>query len=234
MNIKLIQAIRETQHAAESCTQELLRVCRRYDLPPEGAEGERRRLCAAVSKIEAEAEEKVGAAIDAKIAELDEAELRATARRAGDVDYLNRLRAKIDMIKTVDIQKVDNATLAAMLAEFKDDSFASEMIRAAIPGGRSLLVEPANGNGKKQEHLREVKKAVMKALGRAGAYISPADMERGSIPFKSEVDALVMYIRAQNEDFSKDDAATWEKLVQNGEVSAVDAWVWQTRFSNSH
>ena len=232
-NESLAGTITQTQAAAERCTRELTKACKRYELTPAGAEGERQRLYADVITTQEQAEARTAELIDLKIADLDAAEARAAENRATDTDYMNRLQLKISMIGSVDLQKVDDATLTAMFAEFKDDPFALEMIRAAIPGGRTVAFEPENSCGKKQAHLQEVKKAVIRALRKAGAYISPADLERGVIPFKAEVDALVAYITAQDETFSKDDATTWAALVKNGKAAEVDAWVWQTRFSNS-
>ena len=234
MNIELVKAIRETQAAAEKCTRELIKVCKRYDLTPAGAEGERQKLYEVVTQVQKDAEARAAGLIDAKISELDAAEVRAAERRAKDTDYMNRLQMKIGMVGSVDLQRVNDVTLTAMFAEFKDDPFAAEMIRAAFPdGGRTVRIEPENSCGKKQAHLQEVKKAVIRALRKAGEYISPADLESGVIPFKTEVDALAAYITSQNEDFSKDDVETWAGLVQRGAVDEVDAWRWQTRFSNS-
>lgn len=229
----LAETITQTQAAAERCTREFNKVCKQYELTPAGAEGERQRLYADVVKVQKQAEARATELIDLEITDLDAAEVRAAEHRAKDTDYMNRLQMKINMIGSVDIQRVNNATLAAMLAEFKDDPFALEMIRAAIPGGRTVIIEPENSCGKKQAHLQEVKKAVIRAIRKAGAYISPADMESGNIPFKPEVDALTAYILAQTETFSKDDSIIWTALVKNGTVSEVDAWLWQTRFSNS-
>lgn len=229
----LAGTITQTQAAAEKCTRELIKVCKRYELTPAGAEGERQQLYADVVKTQEQAEARAAELIDLEIAELDAAEQRAAEQRAKDTEYMNRLQMKINMIGSVDVQKVNDATLTAMFSEFTDDPFAIEMIRAAIPGGRTVRIEPANSCGKRQAHLQEVKKAIIRAIRKAGEYISPADLESGNIPFKSEVDALTAYIKAQTETFSKDDATTWAGLVASGDVSEVDAWLWQTRFSNS-
>ena len=231
--MQLVKAIRETQGAAENATKELVKTIRRYELSPEQAEREKWRLEAETEQKTAAAKEKAGAWIDAKIAELDAAEVRAAERRAKDTDYMNRLQMKIGMIGSVDLQKMTDETLKAMFAEFENDSFALEMIRAAISGARSIRIEPANANGKKQAHLQDVKKAVFRAIEKAGAFISPRDLESGVIPWKSEVDALVQYIVAQNDDFSKDDAAIWERVALDYPELKVYAGAWQMRFSNS-
>lgn len=229
----LAGTITQTQAAAERCTRELIKVCKRYDLTPAGAEGERQRLYADVITTQEQAEARAAELIDAEIAAVDAEEQRAAERRAADTEYMHRLQMKINMIGSVDIQKLNDATIRAMFEEFTDDPLAIEMIRAAIPGGRTVRIEPANSCGKAQAHLQEVKKAIIRAIRKAGEYISPEDLESGNIPFKSEVDALTAYILAQTETFSKDDATTWAGLVKNGTVSEVDAWLWKTRFSNS-
>ena len=231
-NVSLAACLATAEHATEAATKELIKVTQRYDLSPDGIEAERVKLYAEAT-AKAEAAKKSGVElIDAKIAELDAAELDAAERRAADGDYLNRLQMKLQMIGGVDLQTQDDATLRAVFAEFANDPLAIAMIRNAIPGGRSVRIEPANENGKKQKHLQDFKAAFIRAMDKASAYISPSELESGVIPWRSEVEALRAYIVAQNEDFSKNDAEVWAAVVAKTPEYRIDAQAWQMRFTN--
>ena len=231
-NVSLAACIETAEHATEAATKELVKITRRYDLTPDGIEGERQRLYAA-AKEKADAAKASGLEmIGAKIAELDAAEVKAAERRAADTDYMNRLQMKLNMIGGVDLQTMDDTTLKALFAEFANDPLAIAMIRNAIPGGRSVRIEPANDNGKKQQHLQDFKNAFIRAMDKASAYISPSELASGVIPWRSEVEALRAYIVAQNGDFSKNDAEVWAAVVNKTPEYKIDAQAWQMRFTN--
>lgn len=231
-NVNLAACIGEAEHATEKATQELVKVTQRYDLTPDGIEGERQRLYAVATQTAEAAKARGVELIDAKIAELDAAEVKAAERRAADTDYMKRLEMKLHMIGSVDTQTIDDATLKALFAEFANDPLAIQMIRAAVPGGRSVRIEPANVNGQKQAHLQDVKKAFLRAMDKAAAYISPADLASGRIAWREEVEALRAYIVAQNEDFSKPDAEVWAAVIAKTPDAEVWAKAWQMRFTN--
>ena len=231
-NVSLAACIETAERATEAATKELIKVTQRYDLSPDGTEGERAKLYAEAT-AKAEAAKKSGLEmIETKIAELDAAEVKAAERRAADTDYMNRLQMKLQMIGSVDLQTQDDATLRSIFAEFANDPFAIALIRNAIPGGRSVRIEPANENGKKQKHLQDFKAAFIRAMDKASAYISPSELESGVIPWRSEVEALRAYIVAQNEDFSKNDAEVWAAVIAKMPEFRVDAQAWQMRFKN--
>ena len=232
MNLELVKIIRETQYASEKCTRELIKVREQYGLTDAGVEGAKQSLYDAVIVTQKESESRAAGLIDSKITELDAAEVQEVERRGKDIDYMNRLQTKINMIGSVDLQKITDETLKAIFAEFENDPFAIEMLRAAIPTGRTVRIEPVNSNGKKQDHLQDVKKAVLRAISKAGAYISIPDLESGNIPWKEETDALVAYIMEQSEDFSKNDAEVWDAVVKKNPEIDVWAKAWQMRFSN--
>ena len=183
-NVNLAACIEEAEHATEKATRELVKVTQRYDLTPDGIEGERKRLYAVATQTAEAAKARGVELIDAKIAELDAAEVKAAERRA------------------------------------------------AVPGGRSVRIEPANVNGQKQAHLQDVKKAFLRAMDKAAAYISPADLASGRIAWREEVEALRAYIVAQNEDFSKPDAEVWAAVIAKMPDAEVWAKAWQMRFTN--
>ena len=81
-NVNLAACIEEAEHATEKATRELVKVTRRYDLTPDGIEGERQRLYAVATQTAEAAKAHGVELIDAKIAELDAAEVKAAERRA--------------------------------------------------------------------------------------------------------------------------------------------------------
>lgn len=234
LGVSLAACIEESQHAAEKATRELIKVMQRYELTPGGAEGERQRLYAEVAETAAAAKTKAGELIEQAIAAKDAAEIKAAETRAQDTEYMNRLQIKLKMIGGIDLEEIeiDNNTLKALFAEFANDPLAIALIRKAIPGGRSVWIEPGNDRGTVQKHLRDVKAAVFRAIDKGSAYISPADLESGVIPWKSEVDALRNYLALQNESFSKNDAEIWAAVVAKTPKFEADAMIWQMRFHN--
>lgn len=232
LNVTLAGCIEGAQLAAENATKELIKVTKRYELTPDGIEGEKQRLYAEVKEKAEAAKEKASELIEKQIAVIDAMEARETEKRAADTDYMKRLQMKLQMVGSVDLQEISDATLKALFEEFEGDTLAISMIRKAIPGPRALRVEPANENGKRQKHLQDVKAAIFRAIEKGSAYISPVDLESGNIPWKSEVDALRKYIVLQSENFSVKDAEVWAKVVSAAPEYEVDAKAWQMRFSN--
>ena len=106
-NVNLAACIEEAEHATEKATRELVKVTQRYDLTPDGIEGERQRLYAVATQTAEAAKASGLEMIGARIAELDAAEVKAAERRAADTDYMNRLQMKLNMIGGVDLQTMD-------------------------------------------------------------------------------------------------------------------------------
>lgn len=228
--LSLVTCIRETQNAAAKATRELVSISSRYKLTPDGMAGEKQRVYGAVRETEEQARKRAADLLDARIAVLDTEEANAAAKRAADTDYLNRLHMKLQLVRG--LQNQSDADLRIYFAEFANDPVAIEQIRSAIPGPRSVRIEPDNNNGKRQKHIEAVKKAVLQAIGRAGAYISPEDLNSGRIPFKEDVDALAAYIMAQNDDFSKNDFEVWESVVAKQPEYELSAKAWVMHFHN--
>lgn len=229
--MELVKKIREVQALSKAATAEAGKIVSRYDLNPE-SDQVKNMISGARGEIEAatEAAKQAGRElIRAEIARRDAAELERAQIRATDDAYLHRLETKLQMLKTIDPEKIDDNYLQAFTAEFADDPIAIGAIRSTIesthPGfaAKWSLLEPQNANGKVQKHLQVVEAYYMKATQRAAAYISLRDLQAGTIPNVGYIDTFCAYCTAQDDSFSKPDGEVFDTISAQHPELAVDA-----------
>ena len=231
LGMELVKKIREVQALSKAATVEAGKIVSRYDLDPE-SEQVKNLISGTRGEIETAMQDALQAGrelIRAEVERLDAAELQRAQIRATDDAYLHRLETKLQMLKTIDPETIDDNYLQAFTAEFADDPIAIGAIRGTIesthPGfaAKWSLLEPQNANGKVQKHLQVVAAYFQKSIQRAAAYISLRDLQAGTIPNMGYIDAFCAYCTAQDDSFSKPDKEVFDAISAQHPELAIDA-----------
>ena len=161
LNSFLVTCVNEGLTATDAATREFERVKGFYQMTPEGVAEQRNRLFTAARERADAAKARGLAAIETKVAEIDEQEKAVAARRATDTDYLNRLEQKLRLAAGLD---VSDDELTVFFAEFEDDEIARAAIEKQFGGNKAFHFKPNSGKGQRQQHIRDVVRVLFEKL----------------------------------------------------------------------
>ena len=216
---------------SKAATREAAKIVSKYDLDPESAQV-KNMISGTRGEIETAMQTAMQAgheAIRAEIERLDAVELQRAQVRATDDAYLHRLETKLQMLRTIDPEKIDDNYLQVFTAEFADDPIALASIRGTIEGvhpgfaAKWSLIEPQNTNGVLQKHLQVVEGYFKRSIQRAAAQVSLRDLQAGTIPSEGYCDTFCAYAAAQDDSFSLPDGEVFDAISAQYPNLAIDA-----------
>ena len=227
LNTDLIIAVREAQQATDRAAVELARVKNMYQMTPAGVAEQSHKLFSAARETADAAKERGLAAIDNAIAALNQQEQAESARRAADLEYMQRLESKLRIAQNMGEmtdKDSDRDRLKILFSEFAGDPLAVAVIRQTLGAEKSFFFLPEDQTGNRQQHLETaVKKLFERAMNEAGA--DPASYSAGADARAAEVNAFVEYCKKQSTDFSRPDSEVWQEIreqrAKDGTAAAV-------------
>ena len=137
---ELTAGVKKVAAATDKAAQELDRVKRQYDLTENGIREQSITIYAGANALAEQTKAAGLAAIEAKCAEIDAQEQAAADRRATDTDYMQRLHAKLEIAKGIDVTdlqgrevlKQNVTNLQILFQEFHDDALAVQLIKHTL------------------------------------------------------------------------------------------------------
>lgn len=206
---ELVAGVKKTAAATDKAAQELDRVKRQYDLTESGIREQSITIYAGANALAEQTKAAGLAAIEAKCAEIDAQEQAAADRRATDTGYMQRLHAKLEIAKGIDVTDLqgrdvmkENVTnLQILFSEFANDPLAVALIKHTLGENKTFFFLPDNSCGELQTHLRKIVKPLFE---RAIEAARTSGETRAA-----EIDAFCRYCAAQDESFSRSDMAIW-------------------------
>jgi len=224
---ELTAGVKKVAAATDKAAQELDRVKRQYDLTENGIREQSITIYAGANALAEQTKAAGLAAIEAKCAEIDAQEQAAADRRATDTGYMQRLHAKLEIAKGIDVTdlqgrevlKQNVTNLQILFQEFHDDALAVQLIKHTLGENKTFFFLPDNSCGELQTHLRKIVKPLFERAIEA-ARTSGEPKSRAA-----EIDAFCRYCAAQDESFSRSDMAIWnadyEQRKQAGQLCGL-------------
>lgn len=222
LNFTLITLVREAESIGEKAVQDLHTSANKYSLTSSQILQEMEKAKGVVQARILDIKKQGFEAIEERCAELDKADTSRMEARFHDINYLQRLAAKLGIMREIDTKNADVDILRAFLYEYDMDPLAAAAFEPVIddPMRFSSLIRMKDENGgTPQEHLRTaVRSSFEIAVNAASDPLDASKAKDGSAALydlsggnKAVFDGFCEYCRMQNADFSRSDREIWEE-----------------------
>lgn len=211
MKQKIIRILQECMIAAQQARERYAQIEGNADLSPEGMERQLQAVRDELSASMTAGITEIKRLLTEKIEEIDREEAKAFAEKNSDLAFQQRIIAKANILKDIDLAKIPTAALEAYLEEFKNYPFAAEYFRTYCHSGRmesdmALNMIMRDNTGERQKTIKHFMNNVEAALTES------ARTTRGDSSTEAFLRNRIAYIEAQSEDFSLDDSTVAEKM----------------------
>ena len=223
INKSMIEGIRYAQVMRKDALEKCIRI-EQDSYTSEYKARETSRIINEVKAAKDQTKAKVAEEVALMISELDAKDIKDVELRSLDLDYVQRLNAKLDTIcsaigmTAVGLSYPDALSkewVRAFLKEFADDPISISVIKSRLRE-YAVGVLPEDNTGKAQLHLQAVRKVFNSIMDHAVNIMGENGLSKCQdvAPFtKEEEEAFIQYLSKQNDDFTVDDEWLYEKLV---------------------
>ena len=229
INKSMIEGIRYAQVMRKDALEKCIRI-EQDSYTSEYKARETARIINEVKAAEDQTKAKVAEEVARKVSELDANEIKEIELRSLDLDYVQRLNAKLDTIcsaigKTaVGVSSPDALSrewVRAFLKEFADDPISIGVIKSRL-GEYAVGVKPEDSilpednTGRAQKRLLATQKVFNSVMDHAVNIMGENGLSKCQdvAPFtKEEEEAFIKYLLKQNDDFTVNDEWLYAKLV---------------------
>lgn len=225
INKSMIEGIRYAQVMRKDALEKCIRI-EQDSYTDEYKARETARIINEVKAAKDQTKAKVAEEVTRKVSELDANDIKDIELRSLDLDYVQRLNAKLDTICSAIGMTAVGASypdalskewVRAFLKEFTDDPISIGVIKSRLRE-YAVGVLPEDNTGRAQKRLLATQKVFNSVMDHAVNIMGENGLSKCQdvAPFtKEEEEAFIKYLSKQNDDFTVDDEWLYAKLVDD-------------------